>query len=105
MSSALIGLNEVGFSGEEPPEEVKGSGPGGGDKEVKIDLNDEPGSLLDSLNAWREKVVVGELSGNPGLSRSVELKLLDLLTSQLDLELISHNMTVVGLRKRVHEAL
>ena len=47
--------------GEEPPEEIKGSGPGGREAEVKIDLDDEPDSLLDSLNAWREKVFVGEL--------------------------------------------
>jgi len=49
--------------------------------EMEINLDDEPGSLLDSLNAWREKVIVGELRGIPGLSRPVELELLDLLTS------------------------
>jgi len=40
---------------------------------------------------------VGELSGILRLSRPVELKMLDLLTSQLDHELISHNMTVADL--------
>jgi len=55
---------------------------------VEIDLDDKPGSLLDPMNAWREKVVMGELSGIPGLSRPVELKILNLLTSQLDFELI-----------------
>ena len=50
---------------------------------MEIDLDDKPGSLLDSLNVWRE-VVAGSLWGIPGLSRRVELKLLDLLTSQLD---------------------
>ena len=36
---------------------------------MEIDLDDEPESLLDSLNTWREKVVVGELSKISGLSR------------------------------------
>ena len=49
--------------------------------EMEINLDDEPGSLLDSLNAWREKVIVWELRGIPGLSRPVELELLVLLTS------------------------
>ena len=31
----------------------------GGDEKVKINLDDEPRLLLDSLNAWREKVAVG----------------------------------------------
>ena len=35
---------------------------------------------------------MGELPGTPELFRLIELKLLDLLTSQLDCELISHNM-------------
>ena len=56
---------------------------------VKIKLDDEPESLLDFLNSWREKTVVGKLPGIPGLSRPVELKLLDLITSQLDRKLIS----------------
>jgi len=51
MSPTRISLDEVGALGEEPPEEVKGSGPVGGDKEVEIDMDDKPGSLLDSLNA------------------------------------------------------
>ena len=46
-----IGFDRAGASGQEPPEEVKGSGPIGGYEKVKIDLDDEPGSLLDSLNA------------------------------------------------------
>ena len=79
MSFAYIGFDEIGGSGEEPPEEVKGFGPVGGDKEVKIDMDNEPESLLDFLNAWREKVAVGDLSGIPELSLPVELKLLDLL--------------------------
>ena len=105
ISLARIGFDKVGTSGEEPLEEVKGSGLWGRDKEVEIDLHNEPESLLDSLNAWREKVVVWELPGIPGLSRFVEFKLLNLLTSQLDHELISHNMTVVSLRKRIYGVL
>ena len=49
--------------------------------EMEINLDDESGSLLDSLNALREKVTVGELRGIPELSHPVELELLDLLTS------------------------
>ena len=45
--------------------------------EVEIDLHDELGSLLDSLNVWWEKVAVGELMRIPGFSHHVELKLLD----------------------------
>ena len=48
---------------------------------------------------------MGELLGIPGLSRSVELKLLDLLTSQLNRELISQNMTMAGLMKRADGVL
>ena len=55
---------------------------------MEIDLNDKPGSLLDPMNAWREKVAMGELSRVPGLSRPVELKILNLLTSRMDFELI-----------------
>ena len=43
--------------------------------------------------------------GIPGLSRHVELKLLDLLTSQLDHELISHNVTVGDLQRMVDRVL
>ena len=59
MSPAHIGFEEVGASDEEPPEEIKGlwtwekTGRGGNR------LNDKPEPLLDSLNAWREKVAVG----------------------------------------------
>jgi len=80
-SPACIGLEEVCALGEKLPEEIRGSGPGKREAEVGIDLDDKPGSLLDSLNAWREKVAIGDLPGIPGLSRPVELKLLDFLTS------------------------
>ena len=55
---------------------------------MEIDLDDDPGSLLDSLNVWRE-VIMGSFRGIPGLSHSVEFKLFDLLTSELDHELVS----------------
>jgi len=94
MSPTRIGFDGAGSSRVELPKVVAGSDPVEGDKEVKINLDGEPGSLLDSLNAWREKVTAGVLWGIFGLSRRVELKLLDLLTSQLDRELVSHNVTV-----------
>ena len=72
---------------------------------MENDLDDEPKSLLDYLNAWREKVIMGELPRIPGLSRSVELKLLDFLTSQLDRELIAHNTILAGHKKRVNDIL
>jgi len=37
----------------------------------------------------------------PGFSRHIELELLDFLTSQLDRELISHNVMVKDLKKRI----
>jgi len=48
---------------------------------------------------------VGELQGIPGLSRPVEPKLLDLLTTQLDRKLVSQNIIVAGLWKMVDEVL
>ena len=100
MSPTHVGCDGAGASEEVLLEEVKDSGPVGGDEKVKIDLDDEPGSLLNSLNAWREKVVIGEVPGILGLSRPVELILLNLLTSQLDHELFSHNVIVAGLQKK-----
>jgi len=41
----------------------------------------------------------------PGLCRHIKLELLDLLTSQLDDKLISHNVTVVDLKKKMGEVL
>ena len=80
MSPACISLKEVCASGKELLDEIKRSGPGRGEAEVEIYLDDEPESLLDSLNVWREKVALGELPGIPGLSRPVELKLLNFIT-------------------------
>ena len=42
---------------------------------------------------------MGELLGILGLSYPIELKLLDLLTFELDRGLVSHNMIVIGLQK------
>ena len=67
---------------------------------MEIDLNNEPGSLLDFLNAWR-KVVASSFQVILWLSRHIELELLDLLTSQLDRELISHNVTMQDLKKKM----
>ena len=105
MFPTRIGFDGAGASGEELPEEVKGSGPVGGGEEVEINMDDEHGSLLDSLNVWREKVVVGEFPGIPRLSCLIELKMLDLLTFELDRGLVSHNMIVIGLQKRVNRVI
>ena len=70
-SPSCIGFEEVRASGEELPGEIRGSRPQRREVEVEIDLDDELGSLLDSLNAWLEKVIVGELLRIPGLSRPV----------------------------------
>ena len=67
---------------------------------MEIDLDDESGSLLDFLNAWR-KVTMSSFWVIPRLSRHVEVELLDLLTSQLDCDLISHNVTMEDLRKKM----
>ena len=45
-------------------------------------------------------MITWELLGIPGLSRPIELELLNFLTSQLDRELIAHNMIVVDHRRR-----
>ena len=77
MSSACIGFDGAGSSGVELPEEVEDSDPVRGDEEVKIYLDKEPGSFLDFLNAWREKIAAGVFRGIFGLSLHVELKLLE----------------------------
>jgi len=50
MSPTCISFDGDGSSWVEPQEKVVGSDPVGGNEEVKIDLDDEPGSLLNSLN-------------------------------------------------------
>ena len=67
---------------------------------MEVDLDDEPGSLLDFVNAWRKKVATSSFRVIPGLSYHIELELLDLLISQLDHELISHNVTVEDSKRR-----
>ena len=100
MSSDGAASSGVKFS-----EEAEGSAPEGRDAWVEIDLDDEPGSLLDFLNVWREKVAAGLFRGILGLSRPVEVKLLDLLVSQLDREFVSHNMMVKSLEGRMSGVL
>ena len=67
---------------------------------MEIDLDDKLGSLLD-FHAWRKKVAVSLFRVTPRLSSHIELELLDLLTSQLDREHISHNVMVEDLRKKI----
>ena len=40
-------------------EEDEGFDPKGGVAWVEIELDDKPGSSIDSLNAWQEKVAMG----------------------------------------------
>ena len=70
---------------------------------MEIDLDDEPRSLLDFLNAWRKKATASSFRVILGLSHHIEFELLDLLTSQLDRELISHNVMVEDFKKRMGE--
>ena len=100
MSPACMNSNEAGSSEVKLSREDEGFDPEGENARVEIDMDNEPKSLLDSLNTWWE-IVADPFKGIPGLFRHVELKLLDLLTSQLDHELISHNVTVEDLKKRM----
>ena len=88
MSVTCIYSDRAGSSGVKLSKEPKGFDPEGGDEGVEINLDDELESLLDFLNAWR-KVAASSFWVIPGLSRHMKLELLDLLTSQLDQELIS----------------
>ena len=69
MSPNRIGFDRAGSSGQEPQEEVKGSGPVEGDDKVEINLDDEPGTFVRLLNAWWEKVVIREIPKILGLAR------------------------------------
>ena len=55
------------------------------------------------LNAKWRRVVKNLHRSLSGLSRRIELGLLDFLTFQLDRELISHNVMVSELEERVHK--
>ena len=81
-------------------EKAEGFDAEGGDEGVEVDLDDEPGLLLDFLNTWR-KVITSSFWLISGLSHHIEIKLFDLLTSQLHHELISHNVMVEDLKKRI----
>ena len=67
LNSEGVGASGVNF------EEVVGNDPEGND--------DEPEPLLDFLNAWWRKVTSSSSRAIHGLSRRIELELLDLLTS------------------------
>ena len=94
-SSGMRFLDKVGVNPE-------GSSPGD-DEGVEIDLDDEPESLMDFLNARRRRVAKSLYRTLPGLPRHIELELLDFLTFQLDRELISHNVIVSDLKERVSD--
>ena len=81
MSPACMNSYVVGYSSVKLSEKDDSFNPKVRDAWVGIDLDDEPESLLDSLNVWRENVVSGSFRGILRLSRHVELKLSDHLTS------------------------
>ena len=56
----------------------EGSDPKDSDEGVELDLNDEPGALLDFLNAHERRVAKILFRTLPGLPRHVELSVLDL---------------------------
>ena len=97
----LARLNFIGAgpSGVKFFEEAEGSDPAGSDNRVEVDLDDEPGSLLDFLR----KVASSSFWAIHGLSRSIEPELLDFFTSQLDRELISHNLMVNDLKRKMSQ--
>ena len=81
----------------------EGSNPEDGDKGVELDLDDEPGALLDFLNARRRRVAKSLFQTLLGLPCRIELTVLNFLTLQLDRKLISHNVMVGDLEERVCE--
>ena len=58
-SPACMNSDGAGSSRVKLSEENEGFDPEGGDVWMEIVLDDEPESLLDSLNAWQEKVTAG----------------------------------------------
>jgi len=81
--------------------ELEGSDPEDDDEGVELDLDDDPEALLVFLNAWLRRVTKSLYRTLPGLPHGIELVLLDFLTSQLDRKLISHNVMVSDLEKKV----
>ena len=73
--------------------------PEDGDEGVKLDLDDESGAFLNA----KRKVTKSLYQTLPGLPRRIKPRMFDFLTSQLDRELISHNVMVSDLEKRVRE--
>ena len=64
MSPACMNSNKTGSSEVKLSREDEGFDPAGENARVEIDMDDEPGSLLDSLNTWRE-VVADPFQGFP----------------------------------------
>ena len=106
MFHARLGFAGAGPSGVEsfegPGLRLEGSNPEDGDEEAELDHDDEPGVLLVFLNAKRRRVTKSLYRTLPDFP-IIELRLLYFLTSQLDHELISHNVTVSDLEKWVRE--
>jgi len=73
MSLACINSDGAGSSRVRLSEEAEVFDPEGGDEKVEVDLDDEPGSLLDFLNAWR-KVAASSFWVIHGLSLHIELE-------------------------------
>ena len=73
LNSGGVGCSELKLS-----EEAADSDPEAGDEGMNIHLDDEPVSLLDFLSAWCKKVVASSFRVILGLSRHIELELLDL---------------------------
>ena len=73
------------------------SDPKDDDERMGLDLNDEPGALLDFLNARRRRVAKSLFWMLPRLPCHIELSVLDFLTLLLDRKLISHNVMVSNL--------
>ena len=59
---------------------LEGSNPQDGDEGMELDLDDEPGALLEFLNACRRRIAKSLFRTLPGLSRRTELSVLDFLT-------------------------
>jgi len=91
MSFAHVNSDGVEPSSAGSSEEVEDFDSEGRDVGMQEDLDDEPMSLLDFLNARLKKVIAGSSRRIPGLPHPIELELLNVLTTQLNRELISHN--------------
>ena len=89
MSFACVNSSRAGSFGVKLFKVAADSNLEAGDEGMKIDMDDEPETLLDFLNTWRKKVAVSLFRVIPGLSHHIELELLNRLTFQLYLELFA----------------